>query len=311
MLELLSGFSVMAEFAFFVAVGYLGRRLNYLGAAALNGCMELILKIGVPGVILSSAATVTLTGETMANAGWTILLYTLVFVISAVLAGPVSSAFHIPENRKRCFTGAVAFKNISFMGFPLCVAVLGRESLFYAALCTVVFNLANWSYGVWLYSGVQKIRWKKILTNPAMIASFLLVVMILAGIRPSGIIQTTLEAAGSICTPLPLIAVGIMLGDVKFSRLFTDRQIYLISILSLAAVPVLTCILVWIFRVPAEASRVLILLSATPSATMNAVMARQYGSDEQFTSLAILQTTFLSLFTIPLVYLAAQGIFGL
>lgn len=309
MLEVLSGFTVMAEFVFFVAVGYIGKKTGYLGKNALDGCMELILKIGVPGSILSSAASVSLTAETMANAGWTLLIYTLCFCISAVVTKPLGAAFRIPASRRRCFEGVISFKNISFMGFPLCVAVLGRESLFYAALCTVVFNLTNWSYGVYLYSGVHKIQWKKIFCNSAMISSFLLVILIIAGIQPSGIVQDTLEVAGNLCTPLPLIVVGIMLADVKFSRLFTDWQMYLISVLSLVVFPALTCLVIWLFGVPAEPARVLILLSATPAATMNAVMAKNYGGDEEFVSLAILQNMFLCLFTIPVVYIVAQQLF--
>ena len=138
------------------------------------------------------------------------------------------------------------------------------RACFNAALCTVVFNLTNWSYGVYLYSGVHKIQWKKIFCNSAMISSFLLVILIIAGIQPSGIVQDTLEAAGNLCTPLPLIVVGIMLADVKFSRLFTDWQMYLISVLSLVVFPALTCLVIWLFGVPAEPARVLILLSATP-----------------------------------------------
>lgn len=297
--RILSSLAVLIEFFLFVALGFAGKKLKFFDNKVLDGAVELLMKVAVPGAILSSASAIEVNAQTVQNACMLVLIYTLGFAVCIAGANAVSRLSFIPKEERPYVVGTITFKNISFMGFPLCISVLGKGSLFYAALCMVVFNLLHWSYGISLYSGEGKLRIKSVLANTSMVSIFLMLVLVAFRVQLPEIVWDTLGIAGNMCTPLSLLAVGMMLADVQFKKMLTDPVMYLVSVCTLVLFPIVTLGLVSLLRPADEVAAILLLLSVTPSATMNAVMAKRYGSAGEFVSLMVLQTMLLCLVTIP------------
>lgn len=63
-----------------------------------------------------------------------------------------------------------AYSNCGFMAIPLLEAVLGAEGVFYGSAYLAVFNILNWTHGIYLYTQDRKsLSLKKILINPGVI----------------------------------------------------------------------------------------------------------------------------------------------
>ena len=301
MWEILASFSVLIEFAIFVAVGYAGRKLKYFDEKTLSGAIELLMKVAVPGVILDAASEMSLEADILGNVGALLGIYCLSFAILLPLNRLLSRAPVLAKTNRVGFIGVSSFKNISFMGLPVCAAVLGGGSTFYVSFCIMAFTLLHWSYGVYLYSGSSQLNLKSILANPAIVSSVVMLLLLVSRISLPDVVWETIHAAGSLCTPLSLIAIGIMLANVKLSTILSSAQMYYTSAFTLLLPPLVTYGLVRLCRPASEVAAVLLVLSTTPSATLNAVMAERYGGDGSFVSLCVLQTMLLSLVTIPLI----------
>ena len=75
------------------------------------------------------------------------------------------------EARRRVLQFATVFSNCGYMALPLQSAILGQTGVFYGAAYIAVFNLVNWTYGLFLMGGSEvKFSIKKILINPGVIA---------------------------------------------------------------------------------------------------------------------------------------------
>lgn len=300
MLEILSSFTVLIEFFLFVVIGYVCRKLKAFDETTIQGGTQLLLKVGVPGAIFSSAESVVFDGDTIRNIFYMFFLYAAWILLMILAMNLVSKAPIIRRDDKKAFIGTTVFKNISFMGIPLCAAVLGIESVFYVAICMTAYNFLHWSYGIYLYSGGHGFSLKSMATNIPMISVFLMLFIKATHLQLPDILWETFSAAGSICTPVSLVIIGIMLAGVDLKSLFTDKVLYLTSLCTLVIAPLIAYVIIAVFRVTGEISTVLILLCLTPSASMNAVLAKRYGKNGEYVSLMLLQTLLLSLATIPL-----------
>ena len=61
------------------------------------------------------------------------------------------------ESRQIVLRFATVFSNCGYMALPLQQAILGTDGVFYGAGFVAVFNLVNWTYGLALMGGKDKI----------------------------------------------------------------------------------------------------------------------------------------------------------
>ena len=92
----------------------------------------------------------------------------------------------------------------------------------------------------------------------------------------------------------------MMLADSDLKALLHKPLLWLISGLSLAAFPLLMLALTLVLRPGLEASAVLVTLACVPAATLNPIVARQYGADSNLVSFSVMHTMLLSLITMPI-----------
>lgn len=299
MTDILSSFSVLITFFLLIVVGYVGKKVKAFDDGTIKGGTDLLMMVGIPGAIFSSSESVSFQGDTIRNALLVFFLYALWFLVMILIMHQFSQLPVIPRESRKAFIGNAVFKNIAFMGIPLCSAVLGEQSVFYVAICMVVFNLLHWSYGVFLYSGGRRIDFRTMIVNMPIITVLSMLLLKITGLKLPQILWDTFSAAGSICTPISLVIMGIMLAGDNLKALVVDKVLYLASVATLVISPVVALATILLFRPPQSIGAVLILLSLTPSASMNAVLARKYGGDGAYVSLMVLQTLLLSLITIP------------
>ena len=301
MWEILASFSVLIEFAIFVAVGYAGRKLKYFDEKTLSGAIELLMKVAVPGVILDAASEMSLEADILGNVGGAAGDILPELRDPPAPQPPFEPRAVLAKTNRVGFIGVSSFKNISFMGLPVCAAVLGGGSTFYVSFCIMAFTLLHWSYGCVPLFGSSQLNLKSILANPAIVSSVVMLLLLVSRISLPDVVWETIHAAGSLCTPLSLIAIGIMLANVKLSTILSSAQMYYTSAFTLLLPPLVTYGLVRLCRPASEVAAVLLVQPRSTRATLNAVMAERYGGDGSFVSLCVLQTMLLSLVTIPLI----------
>ena len=113
-----------------------------------------------------------------------------------------------------------------------------------------------------------------------------------------GLLAVSARAART--TSVVMLIVGCSLAQMRFKQIFGSWQIYALSALKLAAVPLLAYAVLRHVLTNEFALCVLTVLLCMPIATNTTILSYQYGADETAASSGVFVSTLLSLLTIPL-----------
>lgn len=235
------------------------------------------------------------------------------------------------DEKFRVVKYASVFSNCGFMGFPFLQSLfsgsaLMPEIMLYGAVVIAVFNIMNWTFGVYIMTGEKKeISVKKILLNPVIISvivGFLLFIILKKPIVDLAKDGSTLDKVltklmqsvnffSDMVTPLSMTVIGIKLAGVDYKKLLLDGWAYVVSGLKLVLMPVIVLLLVAFLPIAGTIKYTLYFLLAMPSATSTAMFAVRFNKDGSFASVCVLLSTILSILTIPLLYLVISGVFGI
>lgn len=122
--------STLALFFLLLAAGYVSRRLARVPSAAADVLNRFVIDICVPAAILRLVPTLTLRAELGLLAAVPWLMAGLAYGLSRLLARPLG----LDLGARTAFFLCVGFGNTSFLGFPLCSALLGESSVPLAAV---------------------------------------------------------------------------------------------------------------------------------------------------------------------------------
>ncbi len=223
------------------------------------------------------------------------------------------------------------FGNCGYMGFPLLAMLFGNTSQFgeimiYAAVVITVWNLLNWTVGVYMITGDKKqISFKKIIFNPVIIAvvlGFLVFVISKKPIVDWAAQGSTLDAVleklissveffSNAVTPLSMTVIGMRLANIKFKQLFTEKLAYLHCALKLVLMGIIAVLVVSFIPVSQAVKYTIFFTMAMPAATSTTLFTVKFGGDSEFASVCVLLSTILSIVTIPLMFLLAQPLMAI
>ena len=222
------------------------------------------------------------------------------------------------------------FSNCGFMGLPFLQslftdAAMQSELVIYCAVILAVFNLMNWTFGVYILTGDKKeISVKKVLLNPVTISVILSVLLFVTlqkplieftpektlGYKIVEKLMRSLDFLANMVTPLSMFVIGIRLANMSFKQLFTDKWVYIASAMKLIGMSFVTMFIVAWLPIAPTIKYTAFFLFSMPSATSAAMMTVRFGKDGDFASVGVLFSTICSVVTIPLLYLFMSGVLG-
>ena len=196
---------------------------------------------------------------------------------------------------------ALIFNNATFLGYPIVVNTFGPSGIIAYCGFIIAFNIALFSYGIWLFE--RKITpklFKSIVTNPNIIAVILGMLLFLANIKLPFFITSAVGFVGNATTPLSIICIGFMLSRADFKAIFKKWRLILTAVIQLVLGPVVTFFLFTWLKFPTEVIQVCTLIQALPTATSLALFATKYGGNNIESSELVTVSTLLSIVTMPL-----------
>ena len=197
---------------------------------------------------------------------------------------------------------ALIFNNATFLGYPIVASTFGPTGILAYCGFIISFNIALFSYGIWLFE--QKISWKllkNIILNPNIIAVLIGMVFFLTGVTLPVFITDAIAYVGNATTPLSIICIGFMLSQADLKIVFTKWRLILTAIIQLTIGPFVTWGLLTLLRFPTEVVQVCTLIQALPTATSLGLFAVKYGGNEAESSELVTISTLFSVVTMPLI----------
>ena len=285
-------------------LGVVLNRLKVINEEGNKTLSRLIVEVTSPALAIYAVC-----GQTEVNAevfklvGFGAILY----LVLPVVAFGIALLLKPPRELRGVYQLLLVFGNVSFMGFPVVQALYGEQAIFYMNVLNIPFTLMIFTYGVRLLgagqlSGASKLRAEHFL-SPGFISAVLSLMVYFLRIPVPTALSGTLGFVGNLTTPLSMLAIGSMIANFSPRELFSERKLFVLTVVKLLAMPLGGFALARIlFADPVMVGTVTLSL-AMPSGALCAMVSRQHGSDLQANSaaLGVFITTLLSMLSIPLI----------
>ena len=141
----------------------------------------------------------------------------------------------------------------------------------------------------------------KKLLSPGILSAFLAIGIYLLDIRLPQHAVSLFSTVGATTTPLAMTVIGSTLAGVKFSTVFTDKELYLFSFLKLLVLPIITFFVLRFFIKDRTLLEISTILSGCPIAGNVSMLCMEYNRDVTLVSKGICISTLLSMISIPVV----------
>lgn len=286
-----------------ILIGYYALKRGILSQDANKIFSSLIVNITNPAFIISGVVAEERIGS-IADVLFVGIIALCMYLILLVIAEFVPKILRIESNKVGLYKAMTVFSNIGFMGFPIISAIFGKGALLYGAIFILPYNILSYTYGIYVItksSGKQgKFEFKNLL-NTGVISCIVAVTIFMLNIKLPVFIVNTVDSIANITTPVSMMVIGMSLANMSFQELFCDLRLYAFSFIKLILLPMMFFfILKSIVKNEIILGTTMIVMS-TPVGSMNAMLATQYGGDEQLASKGVLLTTLLSVVTIPVI----------
>ena len=285
-----------------MAIGVALIKTKMLDTKGVGQMSNIAMYVATPAVIIQAFA-IDYDPEQLTNGLWVALFYGLATFLSIVIARMVCG------RADRVGQYAVIFSNTGFVGIPIITSLLGPEYVFYVTMTMAVGTFVMWTYGVYLISGdASQISFKKIVTNPAVIALAVGLGLFFAPIHLPGMVNQVLTGMANLNTGLAMLILGANLGSSNIGLMISDLRLYKVSVLRLLVVPAVTLATLFLMPCSFEIKMMLLICEATPAGAATSMLAQMFGADYQYGTGLVIMTTLLSMVSMPLVLTFALGI---
>ena len=289
----------------YMAIGYTLFKTKKISKEGSANMATLLVWVIIPVVIVKSFC-VEPTAEQMQSmlfcAGATVLVLAASLILS-----------HVFFKKDPIANFGSSFCNAGFLGVPLVAATVGEHAVFYIAFFVALLNIGQWVYGVSLITNRKMKLDLPTLLHPLMlsVAVGLLLFFTGWGAKLPSVISGTMVGISGANAPLAMVVLGVYLAQADFKTLFTEKRLYLVSFVRLILIPVVTLALLLGFKTvfPNMDNTIILALLLTATAPVGAnvaVYAQLHGKDYVYATKTVVNSTLLSLVTMPLMVLLAQ-----
>ncbi|OOF59641.1 AEC family transporter [Rodentibacter myodis] len=202
---------------------------------------------------------------------------------------------------------AAIYSNSGNLIIPIVMSLFGKEWVIYASCFIVVQTFLFWTHCRMIIVGKGNLSLKVILKNINLWSIFIGILLFAFQIKLPNFINGTLSAVGIFIGPNAMLIAGMLIASIPLRSIFSSRRIYLITALRLLIIPIFLMVIFKLcgFSAWVEQGNTIAMISflatTSPSAATVTQMALIFGNNAQKASAIYGITTFLCVFTMPLV----------
>jgi hypothetical protein len=287
-----------------IALGSLARAFGWLTAESDSSLLKLVVNVLYPALIFQNVLGNPALADPR-NVFWPPLIGFGTMAGGILAAWWMGRALGFSKGKGlRTFAFAVGIFNYGYIPIPLMESLFGPESVGVLLVHNVGCEVAIWTVGVLVLSGLSlREGWKRLISGPviALLAAGLGNLINLDAVLPAAV-DTTLGMAAACAIPVGLIAIGSALSDTlrKPSQLVSARVTPAACALRLVLFPAAFLALAKVLPISLELKRVMLVEAAMPAGIIPILIARHYGGKPLTAVQVVVGTTAVSLIAIPL-----------
>ncbi|WP_352401024.1 AEC family transporter [Anaerotignum sp.] len=293
---------------FLILIGYGCRKKKIVDDSFMEGIAGFLTRIIIPCFVISSLQ-IDYTPELFRD-GATVFIVCVIMHIWGLIVGWLSFRFlKVPQRAKGIWIFSCMFANIGFMGVPVISMIFGGSSVFYCAFASFAFNITAYTLGVMVLdkctenSDSSKVNMKQLLKAPVNVATVVGILLFVMNVRLPEPMKDTVDMVGGMLSPLAMIYIGGILGKFDFKETVTEKWAYAVSFFRLIFMPLSSYFILKPFIHDKLILGVIVVGLSTPIGAFCAILAAEFGADEELASKYIFVTTLLCIFTMPVFFM--------
>lgn len=298
-MDLLTSINQVLILFIIMFIGAISKRTGIITKEIQNSISAILMKIALPAMVIASSG-IERADEVLPNMLQIFVITVASYIFIIIGTTMFTKIMGYESARSNVFISLVVFANVGFMGYPVVRAFFGEMGVFYASIPNLVFSVLQWTYGVLLFNSNKRLDLKKLL-NPGTISSFIAVFLFLLNMRLPSPLQSALNLIGQTAAPMSMLLIGALIGEISITKLFAEKSIYLLCAVRLVLVPTVTALALKALGTNSIVTSICTLMAAMPSGATVAIFANEFDSEELFASIGVFMTSFLSVFSLPLI----------
>ncbi|MDK2811413.1 MAG: malate permease [Petroclostridium sp.] len=304
-MSFLTTFNQILVLFILLMVGFTVRRLNLVDSSFSKNLSNFVFNIVFPAMIIYSM-DYPFSFKTLIDGIWLIVISLGVVIFSGVVSIVTVKLLKVDRLSENVYHFGILFSNFSFMGFPVTSALYGKEGMFYTSIFIILLRLLFNTLGVVIMQRGQentvKIDFKSII-NPPIVAVVIGLIMFLFSLDFPKPISMSISMIASTITPLGMIIVGLILANEKFSEMFSNYKVYVVSFIRLVFLPLCVLLVLKVLGFESLMIGIPVIITAMPMAASASILAEKYNGNSYLGAQCVFISTLLSIITIPLIAL--------
>ncbi len=298
-------FFQMLALLIMIGAGYFMTKKGMMDEHTNNQMSKMIVNVFNPLLVFSGA--VNAVGKvSLDTMGVVALIASGMFVIFIVAGMILSPFFDKDREQRKIFQMMFVFSNLGFIGIPVVSSILGAEYVVYVTEFMLIYTFVFYTYGISLMNGEFSLSTMKEMVNAGTVFGLAAMLVIICGIRLPDFLNTAVTYLGNVTSPMALVAVGFTLAHSDLKRIFGQVRLYIFAVIKLLVLPLLMLPVLKLVTHDAALIPVCMVMFGMPIGNMPLILGNQKGIDGSTCSAAIILTTVLCVFTVP-VLLAVAG----
>ena len=294
----------------YIVPGYVICKMKKASADHLSSLSGVLVYVCSPCLVVASFVSLDFSWENLGNMG---LFFVVTLILQCAFMAILYGLFRrkYADARYRVLTIGAVLGNVGFFGLPIIKALLPGhpEVLCYAVIYGNSMNILVFTMGVYcLTLKKEYMTLRSAIFNPSIFSLAVALPLHCLGARQymPDVFFNAIQLMGNMTAPLCMMILGIRLATVPFFKLFVNPFVYLICAAKLLIFPLFCYALVFFLPLPFSFKASVLVLSATPCASLILNMAEIHHSETKLSANCLLVSTLLCFLTIPLMTLLVQ-----
>lgn len=329
--------SAIASSIFIILLGYYFRKKGILNAQSGKMLSNVILSAALPALAFN-AFMQDINQESLRQ-GANLLIWGIIGYISLILISkPMFMKFK--GEKQDVLRVLTIFGSTTFFGIPIIAVIYGAEGVMFASIFNIGYRIFLYSYGYIKMSGLKMERKniKTMFVNPIVIATFLgLFIWVFQAYLPqvSVMVDGTatnfaflrvdqtlpwlfvpMQHLSRLASPLAWIAIGATLAEISLKDAVKSQDVWYYTFMKIMVVPVFNLVALTlltmtnILPISHVALATVVIMMATPTATVAAAYAMSFDKEALLTSNCSLLSTIVGVAAMPLWIVVIEVIGG-
>lgn len=263
---------------------------------------QLLVNICTPAVMIYINLT-NFSIATFRNSYRSILIAILTMIFMNVIAYGVSKALSLRGMEQGEFISMATFSNTIFVGLPLITGIFGEKAVPYLMLYFIGNTLTFWTLGIYqlVKSSGRAFSSRNLLKiiNPPIVGFAVGIALLYYNVSLPTYAMDSIYYLRILMTPLSLLFMGSVIGDLKMSSVGSPVTTVLILLMRFVLAPISCLLLLKAFNMPEDLTKVFIVCAGLPVMTNISIAVGKYGGNPSYSSFMTALTSIAFIFVMP------------